>query len=318
MNLNLKARLVAAIAQFKASTDIRYYLNGVYVEPHPEGGVILVATNGHSLGIWHDASGEVGRPIIINVTKPLLAACAGGKEIDNRRLVDKNGRLTVVDKTNAEIYIQGEHGKKFGAEQYEIEGNFPDWRKVVPAIEPGRTQLFNVFQPQYLRQASEAVRTACGHDNWGAALTLRQPAPDKGIIVQSSNPEATGFIAVIMPMRDERELSVPAWAAAKLPETPPQAMPSDAAPVYDAVADGVAVKFEPGVDPLYADAVAIVREKDTASISLVQRRLSIGYNHAARLIDEMEKAGVVTRMDVNGHRVVLPAMATDQTEGGAV
>lgn len=42
MKLNLQARLVAAIAQFKASNDIRYYLNGVYVEPRPSGGAVIM------------------------------------------------------------------------------------------------------------------------------------------------------------------------------------------------------------------------------------------------------------------------------------
>jgi hypothetical protein len=219
MNINIKARLVAAIAQFKASNDIRYYLKGVYVEPHPEGGAIIVATQGHAMGIWHDTSGEVERPIILSVGKALLAACSSGNEFEKRRLVDKNGRLTVVDNTGAEIYIQGEIGKKVGAEQYEVEGKFPDWRRVVPEIEPGKTQLYNVLQPQYLRLASEATRIAFGGDKFGNSLTLRQPAVNRAILVQSSHRDAGGFVGVIMPMRDEVDLSLPAWAKApKLPE----------------------------------------------------------------------------------------------------
>ncbi|WP_257225146.1 DNA translocase FtsK [Janthinobacterium sp. 35] len=46
-------------------------------------------------------------------------------------------------------------------------------------------------------------------------------------------------------------------------------------------------------DPLYAQAVEVVRSRQRASISLVQRYLGIGYNRAARLIETMEFAGVI-------------------------
>ena len=58
-------------------------------------------------------------------------------------------------------------------------------------------------------------------------------------------------------------------------------------------------------DPLYDEALKIVTETRRASISGVQRRLRIGYNRAARLIEEMEKSGVVGPMQSNGNREVL-------------
>lgn len=60
-------------------------------------------------------------------------------------------------------------------------------------------------------------------------------------------------------------------------------------------------------DPLYDDAVRIVTESRRASISLVQRRLRIGYNRAARMMEDMEAAGVVSSMDNSGTREVLAA-----------
>ncbi|MEO8766797.1 MAG: DNA translocase FtsK 4TM domain-containing protein, partial [Nitrosospira sp.] len=54
-------------------------------------------------------------------------------------------------------------------------------------------------------------------------------------------------------------------------------------------------------DPLYDEAVAIVLKSRRASISLVQRHLRIGYNRAARLIEEMERAGLVSTMQTNGN-----------------
>ncbi|MBI2379360.1 MAG: DNA translocase FtsK 4TM domain-containing protein [Gammaproteobacteria bacterium] len=58
-------------------------------------------------------------------------------------------------------------------------------------------------------------------------------------------------------------------------------------------------------DPLYDQAVQIVLESRRASISGVQRRLKIGYNRAARLVEDMEKAGLVSAVDARGNREVL-------------
>ena len=58
-------------------------------------------------------------------------------------------------------------------------------------------------------------------------------------------------------------------------------------------------------DPLYDQAVDIVLKNQRASISLVQRHLRIGYNRSARLIEAMEKSGLVSAMDGRGGREVL-------------
>ena len=65
-------------------------------------------------------------------------------------------------------------------------------------------------------------------------------------------------------------------------------------------------------DPLYDEAVRIVTESRRASISSVQRRLKVGYNRAARLIETMESVGIVSPPEHNGERTVLaPAPPVD-------
>ena len=59
------------------------------------------------------------------------------------------------------------------------------------------------------------------------------------------------------------------------------------------------------LDPLYDEAIAIVTETRKASISYLQRRLKIGYNRAARIIEEMENSGVVSAVLANGSREVI-------------
>jgi S-DNA-T family DNA segregation ATPase FtsK/SpoIIIE len=58
-------------------------------------------------------------------------------------------------------------------------------------------------------------------------------------------------------------------------------------------------------DPMYDQAVGIVLQHRRASISLVQRHLRIGYNRAARLLEQMEKSGLVSAMATNGNRDLL-------------
>jgi S-DNA-T family DNA segregation ATPase FtsK/SpoIIIE len=58
-------------------------------------------------------------------------------------------------------------------------------------------------------------------------------------------------------------------------------------------------------DPLYDEAIKIVTESRRASISGIQRRLKIGYNRAARMVEAMESAGVVGPLEANGNREVL-------------
>ena len=69
--------------------------------------------------------------------------------------------------------------------------------------------------------------------------------------------------------------------------------------------EGGAAAEDPEADALYDDAVRIVTTERKPSISYVQRRLKIGYNRAARLLEAMERAGLVGPLQSNGAREVL-------------
>ncbi|MET1116143.1 MAG: DNA translocase FtsK, partial [Comamonas sp.] len=58
-------------------------------------------------------------------------------------------------------------------------------------------------------------------------------------------------------------------------------------------------------DPMYDQAVEVVLKDRKASISYVQRKLRIGYNRSARLLEDMEKAGLVSSLTTSGQREVL-------------
>ena len=232
MKLNISARLVAAICQFKANDDIRYYLNGVYVEPIATGGVLIVGTNGHAMGIWRDLTGEIERPAILRIGKRLEAACAGS---DLKRLTILDDRLTVLIAAKnpkgqtvepTEAYVQHKHGTKTGS--WEVDGKYPDWKRVVPR-QSSVCQLQNPLNPEYVALARRAIQLGGGDKYTG--VSLFQPEKNGGIaVVANSKPD---FFAVIMPICDDGT-TYPSWMTQLNPKTDapaPVQQPSDAAPV---------------------------------------------------------------------------------------
>ncbi len=88
--------------------------------------------------------------------------------------------------------------------------------------------------------------------------------------------------------------------------------PSEPIPGLSPEAAGVSGEVDAETDPLYDQAVSIVLETRRASVSGIQRRLKIGYNRAARMVESMEAAGLVSELQSNGSREVLVA-APDNT-----
>jgi len=83
-------------------------------------------------------------------------------------------------------------------------------------------------------------------------------------------------------------------------------------PVGDEEEAGEGEAADAEADPLYDEAVRIVTETRKASISGVQRRLKIGYNRAARLVEAMEAAGLVGPLQSNGGREIYGAAPPEE------
>ena len=82
----------------------------------------------------------------------------------------------------------------------------------------------------------------------------------------------------------------------------------------DGAEEGVSLDVgDAEADPMYDQAVNVVLKTRRPSISLVQRHLRIGYNRAARLIEQMERAGLVSPMQSNGNRDVLVPAGKGET-----
>ena len=79
--------------------------------------------------------------------------------------------------------------------------------------------------------------------------------------------------------------------------------------LFDAAVEASQETMPEGDDPLYEDAVAIVRKQEKATVSIIQSHLRIGYNRVARLLEKMEEQGVVTPMDASGVREIVSVPA---------
>jgi len=219
VKLNIKSSLVAAIAQFKAARDIRFYLHGVYVEALPTGGVLIVGTNGHVLGVWRDLSGEIERPAILRIGRPLQVACAGA----GRRLKIIDDRLAVVDQKGAEIHIQNR--LPTGPNGWEIVAKYPDCRMVFKGAKSETTATpMDSINPLYVALVNRAL--SIGSPKKGGCIMLSQ-AETKGVITILS-PDEPDFIAGIMPMLGKPAV-YPEWIKAATIDAPlPGQQPSDA------------------------------------------------------------------------------------------
>jgi len=137
------------IAAFAVSTEeTRYYLQGVYIEPHPVKGVIMTAANGHVLTTIHDESGDMGgcSPAIVKLPGKVLAECKAKKTkrttTEPRMLVDPSADLATVQ-------VDGEETAR--AYRVIIDGTFPDWRRVHPSQAKDRAGADAAFSHLVMR-----------------------------------------------------------------------------------------------------------------------------------------------------------------------
>ncbi|SDG35123.1 hypothetical protein [Pelagibacterium luteolum] len=125
VSFDVDATLFAAAALFQSTEETRYYLNGVHIEPHPDGGVFLVATDGHRMLVCHDKSGTIaGETAICQLGKDQLKACKQGRNDTAPRRVSAAGPkdpATVVS-DGAPVAVMP---------RWRIEGGYPDWRRAM-------------------------------------------------------------------------------------------------------------------------------------------------------------------------------------------
>jgi hypothetical protein len=210
--IDVNAILFHAANICRSTEDIRYYLNGVYVQPHPNGGVLLVATDGHRLVCIHDETGSCSEASIVLVDPRGFA----GVKVDRKKpeiprlKLDAEGHVVVGTYRSIDSAI--------------IDGAFPDYTRVlspiVAALKLG-TYAPASFNHEYLVSFGRISALIC--DGKRAIRLIATDESSPALILFEGAPHAFG---VLMPMRTSLQNGIPAFMRPVL--DPPK---SPAAPI---------------------------------------------------------------------------------------
>lgn len=170
LRISFSPQYLPILAAFMAKQDIRYYLNGVLVEKAPQGGVFLVATDGHQLIAIHDKDGSIEgqTQAVLSISAGLVSAakkCGESGTIQSvpYKVLVSGARIMVASDFDSYIELFIQPGKCI------VEGNFPKWRAVIPdfaKLKRGCME-FNDMNAIYLRPLSVlAERGFAGISAW--------------------------------------------------------------------------------------------------------------------------------------------------------
>lgn len=146
--LIISAKYIEALSAFAATRDVRFYLNGFYAEPHPDGGVFLVATNGHIIIVIHDKDAKKCNGPIIYPLPPELVREAKKKTAES---VSFSLSAAAIKDLGGSLRLQ--------MPIEPIDGQYPDWRKVAKqAIDVDRVEHAPFcMDPKYIAVTSKLL-----------------------------------------------------------------------------------------------------------------------------------------------------------------
>ena len=198
---NLDGEKLARATAFAAKGDVRYYLNGVYIEKREKGGVNIVATNGHIMCIYRDKTARPGEDfdkIILDIYEYNCPVAKTGRRINPifADLKKSEKEKVVLDKVDDEYRI-GRYIDDLESYDYttikEIDGRFPNYKAVIPSkVEHSHAALdvkyINLLKGFVMNDAENgAVTIATGTENGptvfqtdeGIVLIMAMVAKDK-------------------------------------------------------------------------------------------------------------------------------------------
>jgi DNA polymerase-3 subunit beta len=201
--LRVSAKLVALVTPFMAAADIRYYLCGICIRPHPAGGAVIVATNGHMLGAVHDPDGVCEHEVILRLAPTTIAACKA-RGNNPRHLEMRHGRLMVCE-PGREVALQ--------AGDPVIEAAYPQFQNVIPPAASLRPGMLGQFNTAYIAVLDKVAKIA--HPTRGPMQAVSffhvEGNPKSSAIARL--PAEPNFVAVLMPQAAEEVMVLPSWCA---------------------------------------------------------------------------------------------------------
>lgn len=131
-------RALAMLLPLLGAEETRYYLGGFSIEPHPAGGALIVATEGHAMGVFYDVNAIVDRAVLWQPSRALRGACGSYRqEIDDGGNGERRGMWidnNMVDLTSptwgTDLLADGKT-------------KFVDWRRALPTAFAEAAYCFN-------------------------------------------------------------------------------------------------------------------------------------------------------------------------------
>jgi|GEM_PF-6022871 len=179
---------------FVTTEESRYALHSLRIEPHPEKGVLVIATDGHSMAVFHDTGGECEREGVTLVFNKSLSDMCTGERI-----------LEVPDDESARLLDRGREVVRFSG--IVEPGEFPDWRKVLPKWSPDVER--NDYNPEYLERCAQASGAPYAHlAIWSGSSDTESnnPKPRAAVVIEY---ERDDCFFLVMPMRQSSDAKYP-------------------------------------------------------------------------------------------------------------
>lgn len=218
----------AAIHQCAGKGDIRYYLNAVHIERHPEGGVVIVATNGHFMGAMHDPDGWVHPDhtsvLVGTASKRLLSACSARRGPDGEPpallwVAEKFSLVSSLPDTSEEPELFGPYAHLTEKTEL-VDGKFPDWRRVVPKERQQLESQFPCLNGEYLEVFNRIGVLLSGQKSFGGGGIHLEASAEKVVVRYNSHELMDRFLGIVMPMRgDDVKTILPSWASSEVVES---------------------------------------------------------------------------------------------------
>lgn len=231
-------------AWFALSTEeTRYYLNGVFVEPCPEGGALLTATDGHCLLSFRDPRGVVqGSGIVCinaNMRRELKATRSdlfGVRSAFSERVVLVKGgsdHLAYIAMSGLPHKIDGveveprdtlpelfdKADKRVVAAQFTpvvIDGTYPDYRRVIPQ-QTDQTNPCGAFNQSILSRLAEALSDQSARSRYIKVIPSAGTNSTADPHLVFGNSRGLEGFGVAMPYRFDEKVALPAWAQLPTP-----------------------------------------------------------------------------------------------------
>ncbi len=214
--------IMAAVAMMASTEETRYYLRGILVQPHKEGGIVLTATDGHIMAVVHDRFGIAeGKPQIwaypehAGIVKAKLATVKDKTWKDSAQLrYEQAGDRFMVGVGfggSAEDLFNVDFNApaiEMVADKAAIDGSFPDYTRVIPKMGEERTGIsINASLLQRIGKFASAITLERAP---AATFEATEPSAPVNVFVEN-NGEGVSACVVVMPIRAERRFHHPDW-----------------------------------------------------------------------------------------------------------